>query len=86
LAAFGSGLAITFLPLVVLLVLKVLRNGDPSDITALKIVLWPIIVLSHMLPLDTPVAVIFIVGLMFTVFLYSWIIYLAMAWRSKGRW
>jgi hypothetical protein len=87
LAALGSGLAITFLPLFVLIVFKAFRasDHDPSDTTALTIVLWPIAVLGQVLPQNTPLAVTIIAGFILTILVYSSLIYLVMAWRSKAK-
>ena len=87
LAALGSGLTITFLPLVVLIAIKAFRShaSDTSDLTTLKIMLWPVTVLEAVLPQNTPLAVTLIVGLGLTVLVYSSLIYLVMTWRSKTR-
>ncbi|OLE55556.1 MAG: hypothetical protein AUG51_02455 [Acidobacteria bacterium 13_1_20CM_3_53_8] len=83
LSALASGIAITFLPLFALVVLKVFRYSDPSDKTTILIVLWPMVITWFVLPRSTPMIVNIVVGIIFTVLLYSSVIYLLLRWRGK---
>ncbi len=96
LLAFASGSAITSLPLLVLLVLKVsllalkifhysdaLDRTTFLDRTTLWIVFWPMAITWFILPRSTPMSVNITVGIIFTVLLYSSVIYLLMKWRGK---
>jgi hypothetical protein len=80
--ALTSGIVITFFPLLVLIVLKALRDRDPSDITAIWVILWPTAIVWLLLPRGTPMAIIVTVGVIFTVLLYSSAIYLILRWRG----